>query len=188
MMRISALLLAVSILCSGCGVKHRYMLTDQKFAPTASNEEIKLFVNEVKRPHIEIAYVQSTPNREKDTMTRRQQLEELQVEARKVGADAVMGVRQLNNQVRGAVIDEAVPFRSYRQGQYKLYFLRGTAIKFVTEAEAAAADTTPSGDAQPTAATTEGGAIPEVLTVDVEKDLPVRTSPKGMSQYHDLVP
>jgi hypothetical protein len=137
---------------------------------------VRLYVNEVRRPHVKIAIVQSFSDPEPDAARKREMLESLTREARKVGADAVMNIRQLRNDVRGAVVDEAVPFRSYKQGRYDMFFLRGTAIRFVDEMPA---ETAPSLVA-PVEPVRPDQGIPSIQTRDPNEDLPLEVVPRGL--------
>ena len=176
----AALLLAAA---TGCETSRVHRLTPEVFPPTASEESIKLFVNQVRRPHIRIAHIQSTADISRDPEVRRAQLEQLRAEARALGADAVMDIQQLQNRVRGMVIDERVPFRAYRQGNYELYFLRGTAIRFVDE-EAAAAFVDPlrppTDEADRLATDQTPTGIPTISSRDPEEDQPLETIPRGL--------
>ena len=164
-----------------CGAKKVHYLSEQRFSPTPESEEIKLFVNDVQRPHVALAVVESFSRRETDTETKRQQLLDLRQRARDLGADAIVNVRFLNNEIRGFVVDEAVPFRSYRQGRYEMYFLRGTAIKYL-EVDAAEGETSMdsvTATPMPEGPTDELG-IPTITTVDPQTDDPVETVPAGL--------
>jgi hypothetical protein len=142
----AALLLVAAIGASGCNRNRHYLMLEEGFGKegyaqqvyprTPKDQDIRLFVNEVRRPHLKIAYVQSFSDVKTDEETKRRQLEALKSEARKVGADAVMTIRQMKGRVRGAVLDEMTPFTAYRQGRYEIHFMRGVAIKFVDEEEA----------------------------------------------------
>jgi uncharacterized protein YbjQ (UPF0145 family) len=175
---IAVLLMAVIV--TSCATRRRHMLTDERYAPTPAAQEIKLYVNEVRRPHIRIAIVQSFSEPEPDAARKREMLEALTTEARKIGADAVMNVRQLKNQVRGAVVDEAVPFRSYRQGRYDMAFMRGTAIRFVDEAEPPTGPTTIA----PIEPARVDQGIPALDSEDPEEDLPFEVVPRGLGPPH----
>jgi len=172
---LAASLVALSIAAVGCSSKRVYPLTTRAFPATPPGAEVKLYVNEVTRPHVQIAHIQSFSDREQDTETVRRQLLDLDKRARKLGADAIVNVRKLDNRVRGAVVDEAVPFRAYRQGTYNLYMMRGTAIKFVEEGDldAEAAATAAAG--------AEGTSFPGVRGRDPEQDLPMEVAPRGLA-------
>lgn len=178
-LRLICMLLAIAAL-AGCSTRKYYPLTEQKFDSTPDGQEVKLFVNEVQRPHIKIAHVESFSDRERDPETVRKQLEDLKRRSRDLGADAVVNVREYRNQVRGFVVDERVPFRAYRQGRFELYMLRGTAIRYVeTPEEAAAANTTLTTEPPP--ATGVGtGAIPIIETPDTRDNAPMETVPRGL--------
>lgn len=131
-----ALMLLLVLTAAGCAARKVYRLTDKKFASTPASQEIKLYVNEVQRPHVKIAHVESFSERVESADIKRDQLQDLTKRARSLGADAIINIRQMRNNVRGVVVDEAVPFRAYRQGEYELVFLRGTAIKFTGDESA----------------------------------------------------
>jgi hypothetical protein len=166
---------------AACTTSKRHMLSEEKFPARAKTEEVKLFVNEVRRPHVKVALVQSFSDAEPTAEVKKEQLEDLMREARRVGADAVMSVRQLNSRVRGFVPDERVPFPSWRQGRYELYFMRGTAIKFVDEATAAAAAQPESAIPVPDEILGRNEQlIPATETVDPEEDSRYEVLPKGL--------
>lgn len=133
MLRATLLLTLLAVVLSGCSNRRYYYLATEDFPPTPADQEVRLYVNPLVRPHIEVAYVHSFMDTETDSETRRRQLQQMSETARSLGADAIMDIRQMTGEVRGMVIDEAVPFRAYRQGSYPLYFLRGTAVRFVEE-------------------------------------------------------
>lgn len=178
--QLAVVVLLVALVAVGCAARRRYMLTTERFAPTPASQEVKLYVNEVRRPHIKIAIVQSFADPEPDAERKRKMLEALTSEARRLGADAVMNVRQLKNQVRGAVVDEAVPFQSYKQGRYDMYFMRGTAIRFVDEPTT---QTLPSTISPIEPAPVDQG-IPSLDSVDPEDDLPYEVLPRGLGPPH----
>ncbi len=121
----------------GCSSKRVYPLVEKSLPATPADQDVRLYVNALERPLVELAYIDSTAYPERDPETVQKQLKELTDKARKMGADAVMSVEVLDEKIRGMVIDEAVPFRAYRQGNFELYFIRGTAVKyFDTEEEA----------------------------------------------------
>ncbi len=124
------------VFLGSCGGRHVFPLTSQKFPAATADAEVKLFVNEVERPHIKLAYVRSYTAKNELPETKRAQLLDIQKRARKLGADAIMGVTLMKTEVLGFVEDEKTPFPSLEQGEYSETFLRGTAIKFVTEEEA----------------------------------------------------
>lgn len=148
------------------------MIAGERFPPKVSAEEVRLYVTPVRRPHIEVAYVQSFADISQDTETRRAQLRELRETARRVGADAVMEVRQMKNQVRGFVQDERTPFRSYTQDRYDMHFFRGIAVRFVEDEEEAARHANPARRARRVEPDldTSTGEIPAVITRQPDRD------------------
>lgn len=161
-MRLSIPLLLLAVLViAGCSNRRTYRLASEKFPPTPADQEVRLFVNEVREPHVKIAMVQTFASRSRENDVTRDQLQELNDRARALGADAVVNVRVLRNRVDGYVVDERVPFRSYRQGRNELYFLRGTAIRFIDEEDFWGFDD-PLATAE-TFATMSDDEIPEVI-------------------------
>jgi len=122
-------------------------LTSLRFPPTPVDQQVKLYNSDISETHIKLAQIQSFADSSRDTETKRAQLVDLTKRARRMGADAVVNVRQLENRVRGMVVDEKVPFRSYQQGRYEMYFLRGVAIKY-TDAASADASLNPAAETQ----------------------------------------
>ncbi|MCC5876837.1 MAG: hypothetical protein JJU11_11510 [Candidatus Sumerlaeia bacterium] len=176
------LLLFLPLLVVGCSNTKYNLLTQERFPPKADPAEVRLYVNQVRRPHIKLAHVQSFAEVSRDNDVRRDQLRDIRETAAKVGADAVMEIRQMNNQVRGFVQDERTPFRSYTQDRYQTYFLRGVAIKFVDDERAAAAFSNPLRDAMSTIPPGEGSGddIPSITTSDPEDGLPMDIVPRGL--------
>lgn len=130
---IKILLISLSGLLVGCSASQIHPLTDKKFPAKPATEEIDLYMGKVERPHIEIAIVDSRSLPGREDKDKQLQLNDLKHLARKLGADAVHDIRLLHKKARGMVIDERVPFPAWKQGEYKLYFLRGTAIKFLAD-------------------------------------------------------
>lgn len=179
----SLFLFLAAALMVGCSNTRYEMITSERFPPKADPTEVRLYVNQVRRPHIKVAYVQSFSDLSRtDEEVRREQLLELRNNAARVGADAVMDIRQMKNQVRGFVQDERTPFRSYTQDRYETYFLRGVAIRFVEDEATAAAFADPARETALPPPTTEtpGDDIPFVITRDPEDDLPMEVVPKGL--------
>ena len=125
----------VAVFCLGCAQNRIHPLGDMSYPRKPANEEIELYLGKVSRPHVEIAVVDSHVYEAKDDATKERQTDELKNVARKVGADAVHEIRLLYKKARGFVPDPRVPIPAWKQGENKLYFLRGTAIKFTPEEE-----------------------------------------------------
>jgi len=132
------ILLAMLLTLAGCSATQIHRLTDEKFTPKPPGTEIDIYIGELKRPYREIAVLDSRCSGTKDSEIKEQQLEDIKRLARKVGADAVHNVRLLTKNARGMVPDQRVPFPAFKQGRYKLYFIRGDAITFVDDAETTA--------------------------------------------------
>jgi uncharacterized protein YbjQ (UPF0145 family) len=120
----------IIIMSLGCSHANYKMLTDTKLKAKPKNFDVELFVGKIERPYKPIAIVQSKSYDNKFEDTKIKQMEELKEIARKLGADAVHNIRMLDNSVSGYVIDYQVPFLSWKQGKYQLYFLRGEAVVY----------------------------------------------------------
>ena len=161
---------AFGLFVIGCSATNVHMLTEEKYPRKSKDAEVKLYINQVHEKHVAIALVNSFAAGEDTPDIRRKQLADIQKRARKLGADAVMNVRALKNKGRGMVPDDNVPFSAVKPGKYTQYFLRGTAIVYVTED----AETTPTMILEePEIPGLDGmsesvgeGEIPELETVD----------------------
>ncbi len=172
-------LLIIAFSVTSCASRKVHRLTDQKFEPTPQNQEVKLFVNAVRRPHIQLAYIDSFYDSADDTEVLKRQLADIRKKARKLGADAIVNVRQLNSEVRGFTVDESVPFKSYEQGEYELTFVRGTAVKFVEENdERIPQEEIVMEDDAPESVPTDSG-IPTIKTADPNEGQ--TTLPRGLN-------
>ncbi|MFH0794530.1 MAG: hypothetical protein V2A74_10925 [bacterium] len=129
---LALLMLTVCLALAGCGsgveVKR---LTAFNYLSTPRGAEIEVFVGQVNRPKIEIAYLQSEPLDAADNEAKAYQLDKLRSKARQLGANAIDNVRLVALEAHGMVLDPAVPFTAWKQGNYNLYALRGTAIRYL---------------------------------------------------------
>lgn len=180
MLRPVFLLALVAVIASGCSGRKVWMLTDERFEPSTPPDQISLYINEIERPHIKLAYVESDSDSREGTEVTRTQLTQLRERAHEIGADAVVNVRQLKTKVRGAVIDERVPFRAYRQGSFELGFIRGVAIRYVEEGEAEDNEPVSAPDDASLAEAGEPQGIPEQETLDREPLRSMGTVPQGL--------
>ena len=112
--------------CGGTRVMH---LGESRFKPLDSDVPVTVYVGQPDYAYDELAIVDSTAVAYVDEDVKREQLEELKREARKVGGNLVLDVRILQKRMRGFTIDEQVPFKSWKQGEYRLYFMRGVAAR-----------------------------------------------------------
>jgi uncharacterized protein YbjQ (UPF0145 family) len=172
-----AAVIAPLVLLSACGGSSVYRLTDEDFTQVKSPDEVRLFTGELTRPYLEIALINSEASEDRTVANRREQLRQLQREAARLGADAVADVRVLEERHKGMVADPTVPLPAWKQGDTTLYFLRGTAVRWldpevdpVLEFEEEAAgltleQVTPAPD-RGTPATMD---IPEQTTADPEE-------------------
>lgn len=124
----------VVLLLAACGGPALKRLTAQTFPPKPASEPLEVYGGKVTSGCLEIAYLNSISLPEKDAAAKARQLEDLKQRARRLGADAVQDVMLLERRVKGFIVDEMTPFRSWKQDTYSLYFLRGTAIKYLDDA------------------------------------------------------
>jgi hypothetical protein len=164
-----AAIAAVAIVLAGCFPASRvHYISEQRYRPNGSANNVRLYVNTVAEPHVRIAHVNSFAAQKDDEETRRRQLEDLRKRAWSLGADAVVEVKRLRNKGQGWVIDEQVPFTAYQQGRYRQYFLRGVAIRYgeAPRSGDGATTTTMAATSEPSAVDTRG--IPVQPTRDTE--------------------
>ncbi|MDX2177389.1 MAG: hypothetical protein SF028_13065 [Candidatus Sumerlaeia bacterium] len=160
--------LGAALLAGGCAATRTHHLTESRYRALPEDAPVRLYVNTVAQPHLEIAQINSFPADEDTPEIRREQLEDLQARARRLGGDAVVNIRSLKNKGRGWVPDDRTPFDSYRMGDYQQFFLRGTAIRF-EEAPAAA---------QPADPAVAPADIPQERTADTEDPTAEKPTPR----------
>ena len=128
-----SILLALAVALSACARPTVKRLTDERYPRKTASEEIELYIGGYDGAHEVIAELNSISLPEKDDLAKSRQIDYLKKRARELGADAIEDIRLLPREVRGYVLDENVPFRSWKQGVYYVYFLRGTAIRYVDD-------------------------------------------------------
>ncbi|MCX6998786.1 MAG: hypothetical protein NT106_00575 [Candidatus Sumerlaeota bacterium] len=117
-------------LLSSCNTGTVKKLTWESRPPREGSAGIELFVGQVSRPCEEIAILQSKYYEDQSKENKTKMLADLRNLARRVGADAVMGICILPKRFQGMVADEKVPFPAWKPGTDYSYFMRGTAIVF----------------------------------------------------------
>jgi hypothetical protein len=126
------LVLGLLLMVWGCGRPSMRMLAGVRFPPKDKHADIDLYVGTIQREHVAVAVINSISLPDDDEAARRRQMEDLKKRARRLGADAVHNIRSLKQKGRGYVPDKAVPFWAWRQGEYRAYLLRGTAIRYAS--------------------------------------------------------
>jgi len=124
------LTIAASMGAAACGRTQVHSLTEQTFAPKSRPEDVRLFLGKLDRPSVAIAKIDSTLDQSDSVGAKRAMLADLRTRAAKLGADAVVDIRLLKEKRHGFMADPTVPFKAWQQGDYDLYFLRGTAVRF----------------------------------------------------------
>jgi hypothetical protein len=125
------LILTVSFLC-GCNTASVYRLSGENFPARSSDAEIDMFVGKISRPHSSIAILQSKYYDGQTKDLKAEMIKDLKSAARRIGADAVTDIHVLPRKFDGMIVDEQVPFPAWKPGNYFSYFLRGTAIKYIS--------------------------------------------------------
>lgn len=125
--------------CAPCGYRNPVRPIDRACLPAGTSPaEIPLYRGDVLAKYTELATVDSfacsqcyaTDGMEPAVV--QDMLQDLQEKARSVGADAVIRVKMLGNQVAGFKENARTPFWSVEQGEWKEPFFRGIAIKYTT--------------------------------------------------------
>ncbi len=132
---IATLAVVMVSLLVGCGGPRQKMLDTAEHRRRPANYPVDIYEGKVIESNREIAIIDSTAygvNPNDDVKTRDKQLDELRTKARTIGADAVHDIRILTKRIEGYTIDERTPFPSWKQGEYPLYFIRGTAIAYAS--------------------------------------------------------
>ncbi len=140
----SILMTGCSTLCADCGAKPSVRRTDHAClpsggAPTMGTIPVMAGPLPGDRDYVEIANIDSysIPGKPTPEQTEAQKTD-LEAKGRAAGADAVIQVQRLNSTKNGWINNPRTPFPSVMQGETKLYFQRGVAIKFVPGGRAVA--------------------------------------------------
>ncbi len=97
----------------------------------APQADMPLFTTDLAEQYQEVANLDSFISTDRCADTTRLQLKDLQAKGQHIGADALIRVRLLANDVRGWRENPDTPFWSVMQGESKDYFFRATAIKYL---------------------------------------------------------
>ena len=140
----SVLLTGCSTLCADCGTAPSVRRTDHAClpsggAPTSAAVPVMAGPLPGDRDYVEIARIDSYSIPAKPTPEQTEaQKADIASKARAAGADAVIEVQRLNSTRNGWINNPRTPFPSVMQGETKLYFHRGVAIKYVPGGRAVA--------------------------------------------------
>jgi len=138
-------LLALIMSTGACTVKRTFYV-GESYPPNPDPASVRLFIGELETPHSEIAWVHSRSANNKRVQTRREMVADLQKRAARTGADAIMDVQLLAEEHRGITVNPATPIRTPMQGEFKRYFLRGTAVKLSGDVDAVVSAPAPIDD------------------------------------------
>ncbi len=120
----------IAAIAVGCNTASIRRLAWEDYAPKPTSDTIELYVGKVSRPYKPIAILQSKSFGDQTVQSKTRMMKDLRRLARKIGADAVIDIHMLPRRFEGMVMDERVPFPAWRPGEYRAYFLRGTAIVY----------------------------------------------------------
>lgn len=124
--------LAAQVDC--CGSNPPIRSIDRTCLPAgAPKPNLALYTTDLAEQYQEIATVDSYISTDKCEDTTRMQLKDLQAKGTAIGADALIRVRPLHNNIRGWKENPDTPFFSVEQGESKDFFYRATAIKYVKQ-------------------------------------------------------
>ena len=85
----AAICVLLAILMIGCGGPRTLRLTDTRHQKLDHDDRVDLYVGVIDTPHEEIAVIESEASPYVDDDVKRQQIEELQRKARRLGANGV---------------------------------------------------------------------------------------------------
>jgi hypothetical protein len=128
--------LALSAACEGARMK---MLTEERLTALPDDARVDVYVGKIQVPYKEVALLDSEAYSYVDDGIKKEQIEQLQRKARKLGANVIQDVHILTKKAHGYTVDERVPFISWQQGQFDLYFIRAMAVK-MADSEPASLD------------------------------------------------
>lgn len=157
--------LALSALACGVSRKVDVRLYPRNFPELPPGQDVEMWVGETTRSKIPIAIISSQRTAERSRGAREAQFEELKERARRIGADGIENLRVETATVRGFVADPRVPFTAFKQGDFELYFVRGTAVRYTDAAPVALS-------ARATPAEEELAGDVEELTEPLTEDVP----------------
>lgn len=92
---------------------------------------VPMFLGDLNEKYQEIANIDSYVAMDKCEATTKLQLKDLQAKGQAVGADALIRVRILKNDIQGWKENPDTPFFSVHQGGSSDYFYRATAIRYL---------------------------------------------------------
>ncbi|MCX7625186.1 MAG: hypothetical protein N2Z21_03120 [Candidatus Sumerlaeaceae bacterium] len=128
-------ILFLTMIATGCvslGAKPKF--TDAhspRYAQVASS--VELLSGKPSRDYREVGVVESSRAKKLTPDVTAQMMKDLQNKAALLGADAVIDVHRLADRHEGFVNNPRTPFPSVMQGEWKTYFFRGTAVRFVKQ-------------------------------------------------------
>ena len=132
-------------LVAACGGPRMLRIAEEPLAPLPPETPVAIYVGEVEPVVREVAIIESDRAVYEDEATRLKQIEQLRAKARALGANAIQEVEILPVQVRGFTPDERTPFKSWKQGEYSLFFMRGKAIVVEEQEPVVLEDVEPAG-------------------------------------------
>lgn len=128
------LLILLAAIASSCAGPRTKWFVQQPPEPLPAGARVDVYVGMIDPPYQPIAIIETRPQAyaadpARNEQIKQDQYEELCARARGVGANAIQNVQILAQHVKGMTPDERTPFKSWQQGRYNRYFMRGMAIK-----------------------------------------------------------
>lgn len=103
----------------------------RRIGPAKASRDVALYTGKPSQTVRELGIVESSRAKNLTPDVTAKMMKELQEQAAALGADAVVDVRRLADRHEGFVNNPRTPFPSVMQGEWKTYFFRGTAVRFV---------------------------------------------------------
>ena len=125
--------LCLAVVTSGCVTTAKAGKTDaERLVLKAKHpKQIELMTGRPSGNFRELGIVESSRAKKLTPEVTSQMMSELQQQASMLRADAVIEVRRLADRHEGFVNNPRTPFPSVMQGEWKTYFFRGTAVKYL---------------------------------------------------------
>lgn len=118
--------------CPPCAPRSPIRPIDHACLPAGcSPDDLPLFRQDITTPNVQIATVESFASEQNDPETVKKMLNDLKNKAQTTGADAVIRVKMLHQNLHGFVENPRTPFFSVKQDDWKRYFFHGVAVKYL---------------------------------------------------------
>jgi hypothetical protein len=117
------------LLPAACGGPRMKLLTDASLHTLDPRDRVEVYVGKLDPPYEPVAIIDSEAYPTVTDEIKQQQIEQLRAKARRLGANTLHEIRILPKEIKNFTTDEKVPFSSWQQGSYQIYFMRATAVR-----------------------------------------------------------